>query len=128
MAGMTIQLFNDNTEATINASVEMIQLALQAIGEEAETFAKANCPVDTGLLRNSINYKTADAKGSGDSKPYGNPPKKVLVVGTNVEYAPYQEFNDAYSHTTGRAHFLRDSIAGHTDFYKKILEAALSDT
>ncbi len=44
--------------------------------------AKADCPVDTGLLRSSIHMTPANTSGSRVS----------AEVGTNVEYAPYVEF------------------------------------
>ncbi len=44
--------------------------------------AKADCPVDTGLLRSSIHLTPAETRGSNIS----------AEVGTNVEYAPYVEF------------------------------------
>ena len=44
--------------------------------------AKRNCPVDTGLLRESIHAQPAQTKGSDVS----------ATVGTSVEYAPYVEF------------------------------------
>lgn len=42
-----------------------------------ENYAKINCPVDTGQLRQSITHQVVDQTG---------------VVGTNVEYAPYVEY------------------------------------
>lgn len=51
--------------------------ALQRAGLEIETKAKKLCPVDTGTLRRSITHEVANNE---------------LVVGTNVEYAPYLEF------------------------------------
>lgn len=46
-----------------------------------ENEAKIKCPVDIGVLRNSITHYIED-----------NPNELVGVVGTNVEYAPYVEF------------------------------------
>lgn len=46
-----------------------------------ENEAKIKCPVDNGLLRNSITHYIED-----------NPNELVGVVGTNIEYAPYVEF------------------------------------
>lgn len=45
---------------------------------KTETAAKARCPVDTGRLRGSINWRIEiDGKGL------------VAIIGTNVEYAIY---------------------------------------
>jgi len=38
--------------------------------------------------------------------------------------SPANEFLEM-NHTTGKAHFIRDAIADHTDKYKEIIEAAL---
>ena len=55
-------------------TIESIKEALEIIGLRAESYAKLKCPVDTGLLRNSI----AHAVKKGEYTVY---------VGTNVEYA-----------------------------------------
>lgn len=91
------------------AAGRQIANALEAIGGEAEQYAKAECPVDTGRLRNSISHANDET---------------TVYVGTNVEYAPMVEMRSA-KHTTGRAHFLRDSVSTHGDEYRAILEAAL---
>lgn len=44
--------------------------------------AKRNCPVDTGLLRESIHIRPATTKGNDVE----------AAVYTNMEYAPYVEF------------------------------------
>ena len=100
---------------------ESILQALEIIGLKAESYAKMKCPVDTGLLRNSIAHAVAGEQPSigacykGTSKKArsykankpdkdgeikqgtytGHTPKKkgeyTVYVGTNVEYAPYVE-------------------------------------
>ena len=66
-----------NRAAVIAATEGAIKRALEIIGGKAETYAKANCPVDTGRLRGSITHQAEDAR--------------TMLVGTNVEYAPYVE-------------------------------------
>lgn len=93
-----------------------IRAALEAIGLKAESYAKLKCPVDTGLLRNSIAHAVGGTKvGIGaeketlykssnpDDKGHmhlgvytGNAPRNkkdefTVYIGTNVEYAPYVE-------------------------------------
>ena len=46
----------DNSELFKKAKDEAVIRALEAIGMTAERHAKEQCPVDTGLLRNSITY------------------------------------------------------------------------
>lgn len=109
MSGITIELKNNHTREFLEAMRSQAILGLEAIGEAAEGYAKDDCPVDTGRLRNSIAH-AAD--------------ENEVVVGTNVEYAEFVEFRDV-EHRTGKAHFLRDSVANHQEEYKAILEAAL---
>ena len=54
----------------------------------------------------------------------------AVYIGTNVEYAPYVEYNEKARHDPpefggGKAHFLRDAAANHGDHYRSIMEAAL---
>lgn len=46
----------DNTDLVKKATDEAIERALEAVGLQAEGYAKMLCPVDTGLLRNSITH------------------------------------------------------------------------
>ena len=86
--------------------------ALATIGKEAVGYAQDECPVDTGTLKNSIDSEVIKSE-------------MAVYIGTNVEYAPYVEFIDRYSHYVGKAHFLRDAMQDHTDRYAEILKAAL---
>ena len=106
----TVQL-TDKSPEILAAMRQQVLLGLEAIGQECEGYAKDDCPVDTGRLRNSIAHMVE----GDDDKVY---------VGTNVEYAPYVEYGE-YKHITGKNHFLRDAAANHGDHYKAILEAAL---
>lgn len=83
---------------------------LNACGMVAETYAKKESPVDTGRLRNSIAH-TVDKE------------EPAAYIGTNVEYAPYQEFGT--SRGVKAKHFLRNAAQNHTPEYKSILEDAL---
>ena len=68
-----------------------LQNALFKAGQQIEASAKLLCPVDTGELRNSINVVKLE---------------NGVSVGTDCEYAVYQEFgtgskgNPAVPHTT----------------------------
>ena len=111
MSNVDLQIINDNTDLFLSAFEQQVRAGLAAIGSRAEGHAKANCPVDTGRLRNSISNAVVDNE---------------VYIGTNVEYAPVQELYDM-SHKVGRAHFLRDAATTHGDEYKRIMEAALKD-
>ena len=101
----------DHSAEVLKAMRSQVILGLQAIGQEAEGYAKDEVPVDTGRLKNSITNKVVEKE-------------PAVYIGTNVEYAPYVEYGD-YEHLTGKKHFLRDSVANHMDHYRAIMEAAL---
>lgn len=67
-------VIKDNSEEFLKALPEQIEQALTAIGLTAESYAKQECPVDTGRLRNSITH----AVEAGEQAVY---------IGSNVEYA-----------------------------------------
>lgn len=128
----------DNTQKVLSAFEKQLQNALNAIGLKAEGYAKKDCPVDTGRLRNSITYATENYSGAGtytdkdrnsysDATARGTPKKYDVYIGTNVEYAKRIETKDNLKHATGKAHFLRDAAARHAKEYRKIVETALKN-
>lgn len=128
MSNVDLQIVNDNTDLFLSAFEQQVRAGLAAIGAKAERHAKANCPVDTGRLRNSITFATAHEQGGGNgaSAVLARPAEHTVYIGTNVEYAPPQEFYN-YSHKTGKAHFLRDAASTHGKEYQAIMKAALED-
>lgn len=112
MAKITsVQILNDKTPEILEAMKSQVLLGLQAIGMEAEGYAKDDCPVDTGRLRNSISNKVVDSE-------------MAVYIGSNVVYAPAQEFGE-FKHKVGKPHFLRDAAANHDEHYKAIMEKFL---
>lgn len=112
---------------------EAVDRAWEIIGLKAEGHAKSYCSVDTGRLRASINHATI--AGGGDDvyrDDKGNmysgrsahviPPHGECVLGTNVDYAVYQEFGTSKIKAAfnGRG-FLRPAIVDHLDEYRKIM-------
>ena len=117
MSMITSVQLTDNSAEILAAMREQVIRGLESIGHEAEGYAKDDCPVDTGRLRNSIAHKVIEDENA-------------VYIGTNVEYAPYVEFNEKARHDPpefggGKAHFLRDSVTTHGDHYKAIMEASL---
>ena len=126
----------DNSQIFKNAKDRAVAAALEAIGLTAERYAKADCPVDTGRLRNSITHATSEYSGQGsytdnhgngfsDASAKAKPEDNTVYIGTTVEYAQKQEISDSYHHNVGKAHFLRDAAATHGDEYKRIAEIQL---
>lgn len=112
-------------------------LALIAMGAIVSDYAMEDCPVDTGRLRNSITYATANFQSSGNENPQlaqatkedmqqlSKPEADYVYIGTNVIYAAKQEFGDSFHHTTGKAHFLRDAAQNHVQELKKEAETIM---
>lgn len=73
MSDITIKL-TDNSDLVKAAKDEMIALALEAVGLQAEGNVVPLVPVDTGRLRSSITHTVEG---------------ETAYVGTNVEYAAY---------------------------------------
>lgn len=134
--GANVKIKNNVKEVQAEVAHAILR-GFKAIGEKAIDYAKGDCPVDSGRLRNSITYAVSDGTQGGannkdkakakaeDYAMHGTPDKNALVIGTNVVYAPPQEFNERFVHTTGKAHFLRDAISTHGDEYKKTMEASI---
>lgn len=103
---ITIQ---SNKQEILNHLPDVIEAALEAIGLTAEGYAKDECPVDTGRLRNSITHAV-----EGDA----------VYIGTNVEYAPYVELGT--SRMKARP-FLGPAAENHGQEYKELFEAAMKN-
>lgn len=99
----------DNSGEFLKALPEQIEQALTSIGLTAESYAKRDCPVDTGRLRNSIaNAVRVD--------------EKAVYIGTNVEYAAFVELGT--SRMKPRP-YLKPAATGHVAEYKSLTEKAL---
>lgn len=135
--------------------MDALRKGMTIIGIQAESYAKQACPVDTGLLRNSITYAIggevthigsyADDKGGNPGKYEGSAPADeegviTLYVGTNVSYAPCVELGHAQqpgryvpaigkrlkaSFVQGKP-FLRQAMEGHAQEYHTILSNELN--
>jgi len=96
-----------------------ISSSLTAAGLKFEAEAKIRCPVDTGRLRASIGH---------GKEGIWNMKKNQLEIGTNVEYAAVQEFNEALSHRVGQAHYMRDALREVENQFPNIISKGLRDT
>lgn len=105
----------DNSKEYYDNLMKQTIVGLKAIGLKAEGYAKDDCPVDTGRLRNSITNKVVK-EGETNVGCY---------IGSNVEYASKIELDEKIKHETGKAHFLRDSATTHSDEYNELLTTAL---
>lgn len=139
-----------NAKAVKRELMSKAKRAMRIIGMKAESYAKDLAPVDTGLLRNSITFaiggqptgiqtyrsNTTDKNGKKievkeglyqSTAPNDEDGKVTLYVGTNVQYAPYQELGH---HTVSDGwvapqQFLRPAMENHVEEYKRIIKNEL---
>lgn len=124
MAGQTIkiEIAEDNRDLVKEEMQAACLRALEKCGLVGEGYAKQLCPVDTGLLRNSIthalggqpasisSYKADKPDKSGKiqrgaysgSAPSDSSGEMSVYIGTNVEYSAYQELGTGKHYDGGR--------------------------
>ena len=102
---MDIKFTDNSKEVSDNIKVALLR-GLETCGLVAEGYAKKLAPVDTGNLRNSITHDVDDEEPSA-------------YIGTNVEYAPYQELGTIHMKAQP---FLKPAVADHANTYRKIIE------
>ena len=103
--------FTDNSKEVSEDIKAALLRGLEKCGLTAERFAKKLAPYDTGNLRNSITHTVDD----------GEP---AAYIGTNVEYAPYQELGTIHMKAQP---FLKPAVADHANEYRKIIEKELKN-
>lgn len=136
----SISLTN-NSGAVLEAKDAAVEAILEAWGNQAVSHAKNNLTaasrVDTGALRNSISHQVEAGE-------------KAVYVGTNQEYAVYNEMgtgiyleggggrqtpwhyqdHEGNWHTTRGmkpVHYLRNAVQDYEDEYRRIADSILKD-
>lgn len=99
----------DHTQDVLNALRSQKKKALFALGEACEANIKKETPVDTGRLKNSMSHQEDE---------------DATYCGTNVEYAPYQEYGT--SRGIKAHHMIEHAAYNHNSEYLNIVKAALS--
>lgn len=113
----------DNSEAVIEAMNEQVLAWLEAIGEDAADTAAKKAPVGTPESTGIPGYIGGTLKNSISSAVVED--EKAAYIGTNVEYAPYQEFGT--SRGIKGKHFLQFGATAHQAEYKSLLEQYLKE-
>lgn len=109
--GLIIEMVENHIDEVLAELKQAKKQALEAVGLQAEGYAQMYAPVDTGRLQNSISHKVIDDNS--------------VAIGTNVEYAPYQELGTS---RMPKGHpFLKPACENHMDEYKDIVKKALKD-
>ena len=127
--------FIDNSEQTISAMERAVKAGLTAVGQMASSHARqiitAASRIDTGTMRNSIDFKVQE---------------HTVYVGTNTSYAIYHEMGTgvyiaggrkspwAYKDAEGQwhwtrgvrpLHFLKNAVSNFVEEYKAIIRRFL---
>jgi hypothetical protein len=106
----------DNTKLVGEALKRAILAGLEEIGLDCEHIASENAPYDTGRLSASITH-VIDAG------------EQAVYVGTNVEYAPYQELGTStYAGWNGGKGYLRPAASENASRYRAIMEKHLENS
>ena len=107
---MSVEIHDNSREISEDIKAALLR-GLETCGASAERFAKKLAPYDTGNLRNSITHEVDE----------GEP---AAYIGTNVEYAPYQELGTINMDANP---FLKPAVADHANEYRKIIEKELKN-
>ena len=131
----------------VDATEKAMKKAARMVGGTVERHAKEACPVDTGLLRNSvtfalggdapeiISYQSTDRDKNGKpievvkgqyegTAPADDEHQITVYVGTNVEYAPHQELGTV---NMDARPFLRPAMENFQSEIEQILEKCLRE-
>lgn len=118
---------------------EAVERGLRKVGATIAGYAADLAPYHTGLLRNSITFAISGEatekteykadygtgkgfyRGTADQEPDN---QKAVLIGTNVQYAPYQELGAPNAHVPPSP-FLRPAVENHRAEINKIMEEEL---
>lgn len=129
----------DNSDKFIDAMEDAVLRALARCGMQGEGYAKDLCPVDTGLLINSITYaiggegaaisKYSDDAGERHGYYSGTAPEDdknecSVYIGTNVEYGSYVELG---TNKTDAQPYIKPAVADHAETYKNIINDEMNN-
>ena len=133
--------FTDHSDRLKIKFEKALKKAATMIGGTIEGHAKELAPVDTGLLRNSITYAIGGEppaiqsyradKGDGRGEYAGTAPtddeqEVTVYIGTNVQYAPYQELGAPNINLPARA-FLRPAFENSKNEIEQVIRQCFED-
>lgn len=133
---MSVEITDNSKEVSAAIKAALLR-GLEKCGLVAEGYAKKLCPVDTGILQNSITHVVDEQE-------------PAAIIGTNNEYAAYVELGTGiyaeggggrptpwgYQDAKGNWHmphgnkaqpFLKPAAADHAGQYRDILENELKN-
>ena len=131
--GVSNVKIKDYSQEVLDELEDAVKRALTKCGMVAEEYAADLCPVDTGLLRNSITYALSGEpaaissykadRGDKSGTYSGSAPDMdsgaAVYIGTNVEYAEIVELGKR------KQPYLEPAVANHAAKYKSIIKSEL---
>ena len=108
---MSVEVHDNSKEISENIKSALLR-GMEKCGLTAEGYAKKLAPVDTGNLRNSITHEVDEEE-------------PAAYIGTNVEYAPYQELGTIHMKAQP---FLKPAVNDHANEYRKIIEGEMKNS
>ena len=123
MAKVVEMKIEDNSEEVLEELHDKVVDWLEAIGEDAAGTAADRAPVGTPESTGIPGYIGGTLKNSISSAVVEN--ENAVYIGTNVEYAPCQEFGT--SRGIPGKHFLQFGATAHQAEYKSLLEQYLKE-
>ncbi len=140
---MGFKIVEDNTDEIISLKDLACARALFIISEKAKDYATNLCPVGTPESTGKKGYRGGTLKQSITAES----DTESMVLGTNVEYAPYvelgtgpnftpppewEQFDAPKGKSLGRGYvtsrpFIRPAIEDHLEEYEDIIKEELSD-
>lgn len=133
---MSVEITDNSKEVSAAIKAALLR-GLEKCGLVAEGYAKKLCPVDTGILRNSITHVVDEQEPAaiiGTDSEYGG----YVELGTGI-YAEggggrptpwvYQDAKGNWHYTRGNKAkpFLKPAAADHAGQYRDILESELKN-
>ena len=135
MANFEVSIAENNIDVVLDELSKSEEAILEAIGLQAESYAKLKCPVKTGLLRNSITHAIG-GKGAAETQYQDDngeqsgsyegtaPDEKAVFIGTNVEYAAEVEMG---TDKVRSRPYIEPAVTEHGEEYRKIAESILKN-
>lgn len=98
----------DNSQQCISAIKSAIGAALGTVGQRAVGYAQSTVPVDTGALRDSIDYEATENQ---------------VTIYADMPYASYVELGTSRQ---AAQPYLKPSVTDHTDEYVEVIRNSVS--
>lgn len=119
MADATFRIVVDNTAEAIATKDALLEVAMEAVSQAMGQFADEEVQRAIYDTSPSESYVRTGDLGRSISTSYDG---KGACVGTNLEYAPYNELG---TYKMAARPFIKPAVADHIEEYKQIIQRTL---